>query len=54
MAPAVKNPPDNAGDIRDASLILGWEDPLEEGIATTPLFLPGKSYGQRILAGYRP
>ena len=28
----VKNPPANAGDIRDGS--LGWEDPLEEGLAT--------------------
>ena len=24
-------------------------DPLEEEIATTPVFLPGKSYGQRSL-----
>ena len=30
----VKNPPANAGDIRDAGLILGQEDPLEEGMAT--------------------
>ena len=22
---------------------LGWEDPLEEGMATTPIFLPGES-----------
>ena len=22
---------------------LGWEDPLEKGIATTPVFLPGES-----------
>ena len=22
---------------------LGWEDPLEEGMAATPLFLPGES-----------
>ena len=21
---------------------LGWEDPLEEGMATTPVFLPGE------------
>ena len=27
----VKNPPANAGDVRDAGLILGREDPLEEG-----------------------
>ena len=33
---------------------LGWEDPLEEGMATTPVFLPGESHGQRSLAGYSP
>ena len=33
---------------------LGWEDPLEEKMATQPLFLPGKSHGQRSLAGYSP
>ena len=31
---------------------LGQKDPLEEGIAATPVFLPGKSHGQRRLAGY--
>ena len=31
---------------------LGWEDPLEKGIATTPIFLPGEFRGQRSLAGY--
>ena len=30
----VKNPPANAGDIRDAGSIPGREDPLEEGMAT--------------------
>ena len=31
----VKNPPANAGDTRDVGSIPGgWEDPLEEGIAT--------------------
>ena len=25
----VKNPPANAGDARDAGLVLGWEDPLD-------------------------
>ena len=29
----VKNPPANAGDIRDVGLIPGPEDPLEEGRA---------------------
>ena len=32
--PVVKNPPANAGDIRDAGLVPGREDPLEEGMAT--------------------
>ena len=34
MALVVKNLPANAGDARDAGLIPGWEDPLEEEIAT--------------------
>ena len=33
---------------------LGLEDPLEKEMATTPVFLPGKSHGQRSLAGYSP
>ena len=32
---------------------LGWEDPLE-GIAKDSVFSPGKSHGQRNLAGYSP
>ena len=31
---------------------LGWEDPLKEEMANTPVFLPGESRGQRSLAGY--
>ena len=31
---------------------LDLEDPLEEGMATHPVFLPGESYGQRSLVGY--
>ena len=31
-----------------------WEDPLEEVMATPPLFFPGKSHGQRSLVGYSP
>ena len=46
----VKNLPTSAGDSGDASLTLGWEDPLEEEMAT-PVFLPGKSHRQRSLAG---
>ena len=30
----LKNPPANAGDLRDAGLTLGQEDPLEEDTAT--------------------
>ena len=36
---------------------LGWEDALKEetsGEGSTPVFLPGKSSGQRTLAGYSP
>ena len=33
---------------------LSWEDSLEKEIATTPVFLPGKSHEQRSLAGYNP
>ena len=32
----------------------GGEDPLEEEMATHAVFLPGKSDGQRSLAGYSP
>ena len=31
---------------------LSQEDPLEKGMGTTPVFLPGKSHGWRNLAGY--
>ena len=34
MVLVVKNPPANAGDIRDSGSILGQEDALEEGMAT--------------------
>ena len=33
---------------------LGVEDALEKGMATYPVFLPGKSQGERGLAGYSP
>ena len=33
---------------------LGWEDPLEEASEPPPVFLPGKSHGQRSLVGYSP
>ena len=34
VALVVKNSPANAGDPRDTGSILGWEDPLEKGMAT--------------------
>ena len=33
---------------------LGREDPLEEGMATHSVFLPGESHGQTSLAGNSP
>ena len=53
MVLVVKNPPANAGDIKDGDS-LDREDPLEEVMATTPVFLPGEFHGQRSLEGYRP
>ena len=48
----VKNPPENAGDIRDPGSISGWEDPWRKEWQPTPVFLPGESNGQRSPAGY--
>ena len=33
---------------------LGREDPLEKEMQPTPVLLPGKSHGLRILVGYSP
>ena len=33
---------------------LGWEDPWRRKWQSTPVFLPGKSNGQRSLVGYSP
>ena len=46
--------PANARDIRDADLILGWEDPWRRAWQPTPVHLPGKSHGQRSLVGCSP
>ena len=42
----------NTQEIRVQS--LGQKDPLEKEVATHSVFLPGKSHGQRSLAGYSP
>ena len=44
----------NAGDLVSMFQYLGQDDPLEKGMATQPSILPGKSHGQRNLAGYGP
>ena len=44
----VKNPPVNAGDIRDMGSIPGLgRSPGGGHWQTTPVFLPGESHGQR-------
>ena len=49
-----KNPPAFAGDSRDVVQSQGLEDPLRRAWIPTPVFLPGKLYGQKSLAGYSP
>ena len=39
----VKNLPARAGDVRAKGSIPRSEDRLEEGMAATPVFLPGES-----------
>ena len=34
--------------------LLGQEDPLEKGMQTIRVFLPGEFHGQRSVAGYSP
>ena len=53
MEPVVKNPPANAGDIRDAGLIPGLGR-FPGGGHGNPAFLPGESHGQRSLSDYSP
>ena len=47
----VKNPP----AMQEMGIqSLGEEDPLEEGMQPTAVFLPGESHGQRSLVGRGP
>ena len=46
----VKNPPASAGGTRDLVGKIPWSRKWQP----TPGFLPGKSHGQRSLAGYSP
>ena len=54
MAQWVKNSPAIQETQETQVQSLGWEDPLEEEMATHSVFLPGKSHGQRSLVGYDP
>ena len=55
MVLVLKNWPVNARDIRDVGLILGSRRfPRRRAGQPTPVFLPGKSYGQQRLARYSP
>ena len=48
----VKNPPANAVDTRDASLILGHQDTLEKEMAAHSSMLAEEFHGQTSLVGY--
>ena len=50
----VKNLSASAGDVRNAGLVLGLKDSLRRKWQPIPEFLPGKSHGQRSMAGYSP
>ena len=51
----VKNPPAKAGDVRDVSLVPGsGRSPRVRKRQAMPVYLPGKSHGQRSLVGYSP
>ena len=50
----VKNLPANIGDTEMQGRSLGWEDPWRKKWQPTAVFFPGKSHGQRSLAGYSP
>ena len=50
----VKNPPAIAGDAGDSGLIPVGKIPWSRKWQPTPVFLPGRSHGQRSLAGCSP
>ena len=50
MAHMVKNLPAKETQVHS----LGWEDPLEKGMATHSSILAEEFHGQRSLAGYSP
>ena len=52
VALVIKNLPADAEDVRNVSSTPGWEDAWSKIWQSVPVFLPGKSHGQRSLAGY--
>jgi len=53
VALVVKNPPANAGEIKDNGLIpRSGTNPWRRAWQPTPVFLPGESHGQRSLVSY--
>ena len=50
----VKNPPANAGDVRDWFHPWVRKIPWKRAWQSTPVFLPGESYGQKSPVGYSP
>ena len=46
----VKHPPEEQETYEIQVGFLGWEDPLQEEMATYSVFLPGESHGQSSLA----
>ena len=50
----IKNPPANAEEVRDMSLIPGLGNPWRRKWQPAPVFWPWESYGQRSLVGYSP
>ena len=54
MMLVVENPPANAGDMRHRFDAWVGKIPWRRKWQPTPVFLPGKSHGQRNLAGYSP
>ena len=55
MVLVVQNPSANAGDVRGLG-VHPWvrKIPWRRKWQPTPVFLPGKSHGQRSLVGYSP
>ena len=56
MVPEAKNPPANAGDIKDGYGFYPWvgKTPWRRAWQLTPVSLPGESHGQRSLVGCSP